>query len=84
MQYIAHKYKLNPTKLQINQLAQMAGNTRWLWNYLLDLNQKQYALDKKFLFRFDMQKLLPVLKQQNIWLKETPSQAKHYNKDVLI
>jgi len=75
MAHIAHKYKLLPTKTQEKTLAQMGGSTRWLWNYMLDLNQKTYQETKKFVFAIDMANLLPELKSQNIWLKDTPSQS---------
>jgi putative transposase len=42
---------------------------------MLDLNQKQYAVDKKFVFRFKMQNQIPDLKTQHEWLKQTPSQS---------
>lgn len=75
MAHISYKYKLLPSKRQEKSLSQMAGSTRWLWNYMLDLNQKQYAIDKKFIFGFNMNLLLPELKAQHIWLKDPPSQT---------
>ena len=42
---------------------------------MLDLNQKQYAVEKKFVFVFDMKKLIPGLKTQHDWLKNSPSQS---------
>ena len=75
MSNLAYKYRLYPTKSQGQQLAQMAGNCRWLWNYMLDLNKKQYQIDKKFVFAYDMHNLIPELKTQNEWLKSTPGQS---------
>ena len=75
MSNLAYKYRLYPTKSQGQQLAQMAGNCRWLWNYMLDLNIKQYQIDKKFVFAYDMHKLIPELKTQNEWLTSTPGQS---------
>lgn len=62
MNNIAYKYKLNPNRYQREQLSQMAGSTRWIWNYMLDLNMKTYKESKKFVFAYDMNYLLPDLK----------------------
>jgi putative transposase len=75
MAYQAFRYKLEPNASQLSLLKQFAGSTRWLWNYMLDLNQKQYQKEHKFVFAFDMNKQLPELKKQHEWLKNTPSQA---------
>lgn len=72
---LGFKYRLYPTKEQEARLRQFCGSTRWLWNYMLDLNQKTYSETKKFAFVYDMANLLPELKKEHAWLKETPSQA---------
>jgi len=56
-------------------LARFAGSCRWLWNYLLDLQQKKYEAEKKFIFRFKMQELLPGLKREYPWLADAPSNS---------
>jgi putative transposase len=56
-------------------LARFAGSCRWLWNYLLDLQQKKYEAEKKFIFRFEMQELLPELKREYSWLAVAPSNS---------
>lgn len=71
----AFKYKLYPTKEQVVLLNQITGSTRWLWNYMLDLNKKKYDSEKKFIFMYDMHKFLPDLKKQHDWLKLAPGQA---------
>jgi putative transposase len=73
--FTAYKYKLLPTKDQATWLNQVAGQTRWLWNYMLDLNKKEYEANKKFVFLYDMAKQLPELKKQHEWLKQAPSQS---------
>jgi putative transposase len=73
--HTAYKYRLYPTAEQQNQLKQICGSVRWLWNHMLDMNQKQYAADKKFVFAYDMAMCLPELKKQNNWLKNAPSQS---------
>lgn len=71
----AYKYRLLPTKSQKEQLNQHLGNARWFYNYALDLNNKTYAETKKGLSRYDIQSLLPKLKKENEWLKESNSQS---------
>ena len=73
--HVAYKYKLLPTNEQAIWLAQVGGSTRWLWNYMLDLNIKKYQEEKKFEFAFSMNALLPKLKKENDWLKLAPSQS---------
>ena len=37
-----YKYKILPTKEQEESLLQSGGNTRFLWNYVLKINQDYY------------------------------------------
>lgn len=53
----------------------MQGCSRWIWNHWLDLNQKHYAADGKFIWYHQMCKSLPALKQQHQWLKQCYSQV---------
>lgn len=71
----AYKFRLNPTKEQQTLLAQMAGNCRWVWNYMLAQQNTRYQLEKKFIFAVEMANQLPKLKQENEWLSLTPSQS---------
>src|ERR1035437_5444606 len=75
MSHTAFKYRLNPTKEQITWLEKAAGSNRWLWNYMLDLNKKEYDSTKKFVFAVDMSNKLPVLKKEHLWLRDGPSQS---------
>jgi putative transposase len=75
MAHRAYKYKLNPTPSQLVQLAQFAGSTRWLWNYMLDANIREYQANKKFIFKYELNRMIPELKKQHEWLKQVPSQA---------
>jgi putative transposase len=71
----SYKYLLKPTAEQTKILTQWEGHSRWLWNYFLDLEQKEYAANKKFIWRFELINLIPDLKKKNEWLKEIPSQS---------
>ncbi len=75
MKHKSFKYKLLPTNAQRTWLSHVAGSVRWLWNYMLDLNQQQWKSDKKFVFAFHMNNLLPKLKRAHNWLKVPPSHS---------
>lgn len=75
MKHRYFQYRLKPTTEQRKTLESYGSATRWVWNYCLDINQKQYEENKKFVFRHEMLNLLPKLKKENTWLKEVPSQA---------
>ena len=69
------KFKLYPTPKQKSQLLQQAGNTRFLWNKLLESNLKSYKDTKKFQFSYDMIMSIPKLKEEFKFLKLSFSQS---------
>jgi len=71
----AIKVRLYPTIEQEALLAKAFGTTRWLWNYFLDLNNKTYLETGKGISGMDLKKLIPNLKNEYEWLKETYSQC---------
>lgn len=71
----AYRFRLLPNEQQTELLNKWEGHCRWLWNYFLDLEQKEYAANKKFIWRYDLINLIPELKKQHEWLKEAPSQS---------
>ena len=60
----AFKYRLYPTNEQEQQLAQFAGNTRFVYNKMLEINTKQYQKDKTFIFEHELITSLPKLKEE--------------------
>lgn len=79
----AYTIPLIPSPPQIVLIKQSAGAARWLWNYMLEYNNKNYKLTGKFVFNFDMNKLMPQLKQENPWLSEINSQVfQQKNRDL--
>jgi len=58
------KYKLLPEEEQEEQLLQEVGNQRFVWNLFLEINKKKYKREKKFLFFYDMSRLLTILKRR--------------------
>ena len=69
------KYKLNPTQEQKNKLLQCGGNTRFLWNKLLEQNIERYKTTKKFIFYHEMATSLPKMKEEFDFLNESFSQS---------
>lgn len=62
--HLSFTYRLYPNKEQQSILNNWFGQARFTWNYLLNQNNKEYETNKKFLFKYDLKKLLPLLKKQ--------------------
>ena len=73
--YKAYKYRIYPTSEQETLLAKSFGCARWFWNYALNLCQETYKITGKGLTRGYIQGLLPALKKEYEWLKDTYSQC---------
>lgn len=72
---ITTKYRLYPTEKQEILFRRHAGSQRFLWNAMIDLNNAKYKEEKKFIFKYGMNNLLPKLKKEYPWLKEVNSQT---------
>ncbi|MEH2360407.1 RNA-guided endonuclease InsQ/TnpB family protein [Nostoc sp.] len=64
-----------PTNQQESYLAQCFGNTRWLWNYMLNATTTAYKDTGKGLSKAAMDKFLPGLKKEYEWLGLAYSQV---------
>lgn len=65
-----------PTEKQKQKILQTLGCCRFVYNYMLSRNRKAYGRRKtNVMTRYEMQNLLPKLKQVYPWLKEADSQA---------
>ena len=73
--YRAIKVRIYPTDDQESYLAQCFGNTRWLWNYMLNATTTAYQETGKGLSKAAMDKLLPALKKEYEWLGVAYSQV---------
>lgn len=75
--FIKQKYRIYPNKEQQSIINQWIGSSRFIWNYMLSLNIEHYKENKKFIFGYDMNNMLPKMKKQEeySWLKNTPSQG---------
>ena len=74
-QYLAHKFRLKPTKEEAATLVSWSGINRFLWNHFLEQNQSKYENEKKFIFYNEMAISIPGLKKLHDFLKEPPSQS---------
>lgn len=75
MQKVKYKFRLYPTPGQLNALAQVTGNCRFVWNHFLANEISTYQNSKKFNFEFKNCKDLTVLKKTLPWLALAPSTA---------
>jgi putative transposase len=68
----SYKIRLYPTKAQEELMWKHVGASRWLWNYMLEMQGKNYEQGGKYISRFNMIKLLTPLKKQQeaLWLNE--------------
>lgn len=66
------KLRLYPNKTQKNQLWQMFGNDRFVWNQMLAMMDERYQNNKNlpFLSKFKLDYLLKPLKQEYPFLKK--------------
>ena len=71
------KLRLYPNKTQKNQLWQMFGNDRFVWNQMLAMMNERYKNNKKlpFLSKFKLDCLLKPLKQEYPFLKNSDSSS---------
>ena len=71
------KLRLYPNKTQKNQLWQMFGNDRFVWNQMLAMMNERYKNNKDlpFLSKFKLNYLLKPLKQEYPFLRNSDSSS---------
>ena len=81
---LSKKIRLKPTKEQEKQLIKSAGTARFVYNWTLDKQEKNFKLGNKFIADNDLRKELTQLKKtQLIWLNEVSNNvAKQAVKDA--
>ena len=81
---LSKKIRLKPTKEQEKMLYKSAGTARFVYNWALDRQEKNFKLGNKFISDNDLRKEITVLKKtQLIWLNEVSSNvAKQAVKDA--
>jgi putative transposase len=69
------KLRLYPNAKQQDQLTQMFGNNRFIWNIMLDMANERYKNNpsSSFVSEYGMNYLLKVLKKEYPFLKESDS-----------
>ena len=71
----AYKYRIFPNEEQQALMSNIFGQVRFVYNLGLETKISAYAGNKKNLTCFDLNKQITELKEELVWLKETPSQA---------
>ena len=71
------KLRLYPNKAQQNQLLQMFGNNRFIWNAMLDMAKQRYQNNpsSSFVGEYGMNYLIKQLKVEYPFLKESDSSS---------
>jgi len=69
-----YSVKLYLNKKQTEQVDKEIGCSRFIYNKMIEINQKKYNRTGKGLSGYDMQSYLPKLKKQFPWLKEVTAQ----------
>lgn len=67
------KVRLYPTKDQAKRIRQNIGNYRFVYNHMLALRIGAYEKDKTRISQFELNKMLPALKEEFEWLKDSDS-----------
>jgi putative transposase len=71
----AYYIQLYPNKEQAELLDKHFDCARWVYNKMIEINQKKYHRTGKGLSGYEMQSYLPRLKKQYPWLKEVNAQS---------
>lgn len=74
----ALKMRIYPNKEQALKIDKTIGSCRYVYNHMLARNKKVYERRNEHLSYYDMQNLLPCMKEYLPWLKESDSQALKY------
>lgn len=70
-----YQIRLFPSKGQINELHELSDIRKDIWNKLLDIQQNKYQLDKSIFNKFDLNNMLPELKEKYPDWKKLNSKA---------
>ena len=71
----AYKYRMYPDEEQRAKFLKHVGACRFVYNWSLEQKIKAYGIDKTSLSCFDLNVMLPHLKEEFVWLKEVNSQS---------
>ena len=68
----AYRYELRPTEEQAQQMAQIFGNVRFVYNWALGVKTTEYQQTGKSPSCFELMRKLTQLKQEHEWLSLAP------------
>ena len=71
------KIRLIPTKEQIEIFNKCFGLNRFIYNYCVDKQSKNYEQGNKFINKYELKKETIRLKETNEWMKELPAKIIH-------
>lgn len=73
----SYKIRIHPTKEQENLMWKHINDCRYVWNYMLELQENRYAQGEKHLPAYDMIKQLTPLKNdgEHNWLYEVSNSS---------
>ena len=71
----AYKYRIYPNKDQELLINKHFGACRFVYNWALEQKIQTYQQTKKSISQFSIDKLIPGLKKENIWLKDVNAQS---------
>jgi len=74
-----YKFRLHPDKNTLSILKQHGGNSRFLWNQLVDFSKKYNEKHKKFPTQSELQREIINIKSKNDFLKISHSQPLQIN-----
>ena len=69
----AYKFRIYPNESQKELIEKSFGCTRFVYNYMLALQIKTYEKQGKIHSKYDLVKMIPLLKKEYEWLKEVDS-----------
>jgi putative transposase len=72
---ITKTIRLFPTNEQAIQLQELSVTRNMLWNHFIDIQQDEYATNKRIFSEFDLHKLLPALRSNNSIYSKLNSKA---------
>lgn len=70
-----YQIRIFPTKEQIIQLKELSDIRNEIWNKLIDIQNKKYETEKIIFNKFDLNNMLPGLKEQYPEWKKLNSKA---------
>ena len=71
------KVRLEPTEEQKNIFHKCFGLKRFIYNYCIDRQSKNYELGNKFIGKYELKKEAIRLKSEHTWMKELPAKIIH-------